>query len=236
MMDDILWLSLRPTDSSAMFREELWGQLVSWCQARSLFIGGSLEGVVVYAPVAPITHLQYRPLRAWLQGRAEIQDFQMEMTEVSALYRLGGQLAGIEAVSQAQEFLAQRMAGCALSLAGMTAPLHQRWQTAAISNGISLNLSMLPAQLQLFIGRRDRAPEPAFERFAGKALRKSDLEGVIPALMVLHWRELESTSDLSVGMWMAEYRDWRINLCADPGSDLDHREVMRRWLAWLCAA
>ena len=53
--------------------------------------------------------------------------------------------------------------------------------------------------------------------------------------MALHWHELESASDLSVGMWLAEYRDWRINLCADPGSDLDHREVMRRWLAWLCA-
>ncbi|MGH8435566.1 MAG: hypothetical protein ACRERX_14080, partial [Pseudomonas sp.] len=103
------------------------------------------------------------------------------------------------------------------------------------SNGISLNLSMLHMQLQLFIGRRDRAPELAFERFAGKALRRSDLEGLIPAMMALHWRELESTSDLSVGMWLAEYRDWRLNLCADPGSDLDHREVMRRWLAWLSA-
>ena len=235
MIEDILWLRLRPSDPSAILQEQLWDQLVSWCQARQLFVGGGVEGAVVYAPVAPMTQLQYRQLRAWLQGRAEIQDFQTERMEVSTLYRRGGQSAGIEAVSLAQEFLAERMARCALSLAGITAAFHQRWQTAAISNGISLNLSMLQAQLQLFIGRRDRAPEPAFARFAGKALRRSDLEGLIPALMALHWHELESASDLSVGMWLAEYRDWRLNLCADPGSDLDHREVMRRWLAWLCA-
>ncbi|MGH6637343.1 MAG: hypothetical protein ACREBY_01925 [Polaromonas sp.] len=235
MTDHVLWLSLRPADQSAILREELWGQLVTWCHARSLFIGGLLEGVVVYAPVAPITHLQYRQLRAWLQGRAEIYDFQMELKEVSTLHGLGAKAACIEAVSQAQEFLAERMTGCAMSLAGITAALGQRWQASVIAGGTSLELRMPHVQLQLSVSRMDRAPPPEFERFANKRLRLSDIEGLIPALMTLHWHQLEGVSDLSVGEWVAENRGWRINLCADPGSSLDHREVMRRWMEWLCA-
>ena len=235
MTEPILWLSLRPADQSPLSREELWGHLLSWCLARSLFIGGSLEGVVLYAPAAPVTRLQYRQLKAWLQGRKDVLGFEIKLREVSALHGQIAQAAYIEAVSQAQEFLAERMAQCALSLAGVSAPLDQRWSPSLSADGASLTLRLSRAQLQIGISRLDRAPAPELDRLSNRRLRLMDLESLIPTVIALHWRQLEGVSDLSVGEWVAEHHGWRINLCADPGSGLSHREVFLRWMEWICA-
>lgn len=234
MTEQILWLRLRPTDQSALVREELWGHLLSWCLARSLFIGGSLEGVAVYAPVVPLTRPQHQQLKVWLQGKKDIQDFQMEVRDAGALHSLVAKAAYVEAVSQAQEFLAERMACCALSLAGATAAPEQRWQSSLSVDARMLELRLPRVQLQLGISRLDRTVAPELERFANRRLRLGDLEGLIPAVIALHWHQLEGVSDLSVGEWVAEHRGWRVNLCAYPGSGLDHREVMLRWMEWVC--
>lgn len=261
MIQNVAWFRLQPLssrsesgdtqsdsggstkDNLSQIEAQLWDPLVKWCEARCLFVGGSLQGAVVYAAIAPLTPQQYRRLRAWLIGRLKtwlqanekLGDFQMEMTEVGSLHLLGVSLAGIEAITQAQERLALHMADCALSLAAMAIPMRQRWRPSLSPQGDSFDLSLARTQLQIFISRQDRGPTAVFERYNGQTLGRDDLEGLIPELLSLHWRALESASDLSVGEWAAEHRDWRLNLCADPGSRLDHREVMRRWLVWLSA-
>ncbi|MEO8388003.1 hypothetical protein [Polaromonas sp.] len=249
MTANVAWFSLhrsdvqrKATDATSQMEYQLWDVLVNWCEARSLFLGGSIDGAVVYAALASLTPQQYRALRAWLMAwlnawskdGQETWDLRMQMTEVSSLPLLGGHLAGIEAVSQAQEFLVQRLAEGALSLAGIAIPLQQRWRSALSPLGDSLELRLARLELLLFISRNDQGPSAVLGRFNGQSLGRGDLEALIPELLSLHWRELKSAGDLSVGEWTAEYRDWRLNLCADPGSRLDHREVMRRWLVWLC--
>lgn len=234
MNEQILWLNLRTASQSIVLREELWDDLLTWCLARSLFIGGSLDGAVVYVPGELMSRLLHRQLKAWLEKRADIHDFAMEVMNVSSLHSPMAKAAYIEAVSQAQESLAERMAGCALSLVALITPLDRRWLTSMSAGGTSLELRLPRSQIQMGISRLDRTPSPELDRLANQRLSLVELESLIPVVVALHWYQLEFGGDLSVGEWTAERRDWRINLYADPGSRLDHRDVMLRWMEWVC--
>ncbi|HYW57039.1 MAG TPA: hypothetical protein VE934_08760 [Polaromonas sp.] len=236
MKEQVLWLSLRPINSSARTGEELWGQLVTWCLTRSMFVGGSLEGAAVINPDTPITRPQLRHLKAWLEKRADVHHFELTEKHVSDLFSFAAKGAYIEAVSQAQEFLAERMMRCALSLAFATSPGEWHWKPAMSPDGNTLELRLPRSQLQLDISRLDVLPEPLLHRLASGPVRLQGLESLIPELVELHWHRMEAIGDVPAGEWLAQSRGWSLSLQAISGSALDHREVMLRWMAWVCAS
>lgn len=216
--------------------EQFFDTLVKWCDERQLFIGGSLELMVIYAPLRPMTTRQRRQLRQLIESQVGVTGCQMEVVCPSAVHSLRVKAACLEALSQAQRDLANRMADCADGLAGLMPPDPRSWKASVGRGGESLALENWPLRIWLSISRLDRAPAPEFNSFAGRTLELSDVGALIPDWLGLHWSRVELDGDLSVGQWVAERNGWRVNVYGRPTQQLTHREVMLRLMGAVCAA
>ena len=127
MSHDLLKLRIHMNTPDGQSAEVLWDELVRWCDARQLFIGGRAESALIYSPLIPIDAVRSQQLWSFLNLKPEINVFRIELVELQSLHRLSVKTAAIEAISQAQRFLAERMAECADSLAGVTYSLNNRW-------------------------------------------------------------------------------------------------------------
>jgi hypothetical protein len=216
--------------------EQFFDTLVKWCDERQLFIGGSLEVMVIYAPLRPMSPQLRRQLRRLIVGQAGITGCQLTVVCPSSVHSLRVKAACLEALSQAQRDLAERMADCADGLAGLMPPDPRSWKASVGRGGESLALENWPLQIWLSISRLDRAPAPEFNSFAGRTLELSDVGALIPDWLGLHWSRVELDGDLSVGQWVAESNGWRVNVYGRPTQQLTHSEVMLRLMGAVCAA
>ena len=230
MRPTVLTLNIQMKTHDAQVEESLWDSLVLWCDARQLFLGGRPENAVIYAPILPISQTQIRQLSHLLNVSPDVDAHRLEFVDAYSLYHLALKAAAVEAFSQAQQFLAERLANGADALAGLTYTLNNRWSASVTRQGTQLELRNLPSQLRVSVSRFEGIPLPDFERYAGQSFSLQRMEDLIPNWLGLHWSQLEPRSDLQEGEWMATYQNWRVNLYADPSSGLDHREVMLRYL------
>jgi uncharacterized protein YceK len=230
MTSYVLQLNIRMMKHNHEAEALLWDTLVEWCHARQLFIGGLPESAVIYAALLPFTTLQRKQLERLLDQRQDIAAYRLEVAELRALYSLGLKAACMEAISQMQRFLAERMTECADSLAALAHTFGMRWKASVLDGGRCLDLQSIPTQLRISISRVDGTPAHELDRYVGRSIGLGEIEELIPGWLGLRWCELDSIGDLSQGEWVADSRGWRINLCGEPGSGLEHREVMLRYM------
>lgn len=223
-------------DPTTLALEQFFDTLMKWCDERLLFMGGSLEVMVIYAPLRPMTTRQRRQLRQRIESQVGVTGCQMEVVDPLSIHSFRVKAACLEALSQAQRYLADRMADCADALAGLDPSASRSWSASVDRHGASLALENWSLQIWLSISRPDRAPVPEFNSFARKTIELRDVEAFIPDWLGLHWSRVEIDRDLSVGQWVAETHGWRVNVYGRPTAQLTHREVMLRWMGAVCAA
>jgi hypothetical protein len=90
--------------------ESLWDELVQRSDQRQLFIGGRTESALIYSPLLLADAKLTQQLHSFLKLNADIHVFRIELVELQSLHRLTVKTAAIEAISQAQRYLADRMA------------------------------------------------------------------------------------------------------------------------------
>jgi hypothetical protein len=216
--------------------EEFFDDLVKWCGERQLFIGGSLETMVIYAPLQPMTSQQQTQLRKRIGTQPGITSWKMEVVWLSSPTALRLKAACMEAFSQAQRYLADRMGESADALAELDPSFNRSWKATLGDAGASLELECWPREIRLSISRVDHTPAPEFSNFVGKTLELQDVEIFIGDWLELHWRQVVHDGDLSVGQWVAECQGWRIHVYGKPTAQLTHRQVMLRLMGAVCAA
>jgi len=231
----VLTLHIQMTTHDAKAEESLRDSLVAWCDERQLFTGGRPEATLIYAPVLRITPKQIRQLRRLLDSCPDIHLYRLEFVEVNGLHSLALKAAAIEAFSQAQHQMATRMADCSEALAGLTHNLQNRWNASVTQDSKLLELRHAPAQIVVCLSHIDRISMPVFDSYADQSFSLWRMEELISNWLELHWDRVESQGDLSEGQWVAVRDDWRINLYAEPGTGLYHREVMLRYMQ-VCAS
>lgn len=222
--------------AQALALDQFFDTLMKWCDERLLFMGGSLEVMVIYAPLRPMTRQQRRQLRQLIESQLGVARCQMKVVDLSSIHSLRVRVACLEAFSQAQHYLAGRMADCADALAGLDPSANRSWIASVGRHGASLALENESLQIWLSIARPDRTPVPEFSRFARKTLELRDVDVFIPDWLGLHWRRVEIERDLSVGQWVTECHGWQVNVYGRPTAQLTHREVMLRLMGAVCAA
>jgi len=216
-----------PTDGMGLQEEEaLWDGLVAWCNARHLFLGGSPDGAVIYSPFEHGLQEQWKALRRMLGQRMELASLAPSMVSVGELPSPRLRRACLEAVSQAQRHLAERMQECTDSLAGLSSSAGMRL-AVAITEGKSLEIRSRYSHLIITVSRLDGKREPAFERFESERLRPANLTDLIVDWATLPWKRQPSASHPSSAEWVAASGDLRISLSAEPGSTLDHLQLMK---------
>ena len=102
MSHDLLKLRIHMNTPDGQSAEVLWDELVRWCDARQLFIGGRAESALIYSPLIPIDAVGSQQLWSFLNLKPEINVFRIELVELQSLHRLSFKTAAIEAISQAQ--------------------------------------------------------------------------------------------------------------------------------------
>ncbi|MFS2033425.1 hypothetical protein ACEN8I_05290 [Polaromonas sp. CT11-55] len=234
MTEFVLRLTVRTASRDLGRQDALWERLIQWCEPRALFIGGAPESAVIYAPLHPITARRRRELAAWLDRCPEIQTYQLKAEALSDLRSLRAKAACLEAFSQAQRYLAERMAECSDALAGLHPPASRRWRASVGNGGNCLELDSRDLGIGIAIFRSNRAPHPQFSTFSGRYLELGDLATLELDWMSLVWAQVLSDGDLSVGQWVARSQHWMIHLYASTTAPLAHREVMLRWMEAVC--
>ena len=220
-------------------RDGVFDNLVTWCDTQQLFIGGSLSNAVVYAPLRPLTTQKRNQLRRLILSKPGIAGCQMQLRLLPALHYQAEKAACLEAFSQAQRFLAERMADCADALAALVPPAPKSWRASVTHGGAMLVLQHWPLQIWLAISRQEAPlasqPVPEFAAFEKQTIALSAVQMFIPDWVDLQWSKVDQhpEADLSVGRWQAQSHGWRIWVTGNPSAQLTHREVMLRWMGVL---
>ena len=234
MSHDLLKLRIHMNTPDGQSAETLWDELVRWCDARQLFIGGRAESALIYSPLMPMDAARSQQLRSFLNLKPEINVFRIEMVELQSLHRLSVKTAAIEAISQAQRFLAERMAECADSLARVTYSLNNHWSATVSKDKKILELRNTASRLRITLSHVNRISMPAFDQYSGESFGLQRLEELIPDWLGLGWHQQVARDAMRAGKWEAVQGDWEVSLYAEPGSELTHRAVMLRYMQ-VCA-
>ena len=217
-------------------KDEVFDLLAAWCDEEQLFIGGSLANAVVYAPLKPISPRQMKQLRQLILSQPGIAGCQMKLRLLSYLQSSPEKAACLEAFSQAQRFLAEKLAECADALASLAPPGPRNWRASIAQAGAMLILHHVPLQISLSLIRLDSGqreePNPEFAKFDKKIVTLTDLQALVPDWLELQWSKVEQHpgAKLSTGRWQAQGHGWQIWLSGTPVAQLTHREVMLRWI------
>lgn len=234
-------LDLEPTQDPEKLltdqqEDDVFDTVAAWCDEEQLFIGGSLANAVVYTPLKPISPRQMKQLRQLILSQPGVAGCQMELRLLSYLQSSPEKAACLEAFSQAQRYLAEKLAECADALASLAPAGPRNWRTSVIHSGAMLLLQHVPLQISLALIRLNsderEEPDPAFAKFDKKIVTLSDLQTFIPDWLDLHWSKVPQHLDanLSIGRWQAQSHGWQIWVTGTPVAKLNHREVMLRWI------
>ncbi len=217
-------------------KDEAFDTVAAWCDEEQLFIGGSLTNAVVYGPLKPISPRQMKQLRQLILSQLGIAGCQMKLRLLSYLQSSPEKAACLEAFSQAQRFLAEKLAECADALASLAPPAPRNWRASVARAGAMLILHHVPLQISLSLIRlnsdRHEKTNPEFAKFDKKIVALTDLKALIPDWLDLHWSKVPQhpESKLSIGRWQAQSHGWQIWVSGVPAAQLTHREVMLRWM------
>lgn len=215
--------------------DALWEDLVRWCDGHQLFIGGRADSALIYSPLLPVDAKHSRQLWAFLNRNPHINVFRIEIVQLQSLHRLTVKTAAIEAISQAQRYLAERMAECADSLAGLTYILTNRWSATVTKDGKLLELRNPASQLRLTLSDVNGISMPILEQYGGASFGLQRMEELTPDWLGLGWHQEVDRGAMRAGKWVATTGDWQVSLYAEPGSGLSHRAVMLRYMQ-VCAS
>ena len=130
-------------------KDEVFDTVAAWCDEEQLFIGGSLVNAVVYAPLKPISSRQMKHLRKLILSQPGVAGCQMELRLLSYLQSSPEKAACLEAFSQAQRYLAEKLAECADALASLAPAGPRNWRASVIHSGAMLLLQHVPVQISL---------------------------------------------------------------------------------------
>lgn len=214
--------------------------LAAWCDGEQLFVGGSLASGVVYAPLKPISSEQQQGLRQLILWQPGITGCQMELRPLSSLHSTSEKVACLEAFSQAQRYLAEKLAEGADALASLAPASPRSWRASVIHGGGMLLLEHSQLQVSLMLVRLDAdhdshldKPINEFAAFNKKTLALSDIGAFIPDWLDLHWSRVpqKAGAQQSVGQWQAQGHGFQLWMMATSGAQLTHREVMLRWMS-----
>ena len=169
MSPDLLKLRIHLKTPNVNSAEGLWDDLVSWCDARQLFIGGKAESALIYSPLLPMDAKQAQQLQIFLNKNPAIDVYRIEIVELQSLHRLTVKNAAIEAISQAQRFLAERMAECVDSLAGLTYSLNNRWSATVTKDDKLRELRNAASQLRVTLSDVNGISMPVFEQYGDES-------------------------------------------------------------------
>ena len=217
-------------------KDEVFDTVGAWCDEEQLFIGGSLSNAVVYAPLKSISPRQMKQLRQLILSQPGITGCQMKLKLLSYLQSSPEKAACLEAFSQTQRHLAEKLAECADALASLAPAGPRSWRASVTQAGAMFLLQHVPLQISLALVRLDdgqrEEPNPEFVKFDKKIVALSDLQSFIPDWLDLHWRKVPQhpEADLSIGRWQAQSHGWQIWVSGKPVAQLTHREVMLRWM------
>lgn len=119
-----IWLDLTQTkDREKLLTDQqkdgIFDTVAAWCDEEQLFIGGSLANAMVYAPLKPISPRQMKQLRQLILSQPGVADCQMKLRLLSYLQSSPEKAAGLEAFSQAQRYLAEKLAEGSDALTGL---------------------------------------------------------------------------------------------------------------------
>lgn len=215
---------------------ELLDTLAAWCDAEQLFIGGSLANMVVYAPLKPITPQQMQSLRRLILSQPGVAGCQMKLLLLSYLQSIPEKAACLEAFSQAQRYLAEKLAEGADALALLAPAGPRSWRGLLGQDGLTLSLQHVQLQISLTLiplgADKNEKPILEFSRFDKQIVSLSELQAFIPDWLDLHWTKVPQhpEADLSVGRWQAEGHGFQLWITGLPSARLTHREVMLRWM------
>jgi hypothetical protein len=204
--------------------EALWHDLVAWCDARHLFIGGSPDAAVIYSPFEDGLPRHWKALRRRLERRMQLDSAAPTVVELGDLPSPRLRRACLEAVSQAQRQLAERVQECADSLAVLSCSKAMRMAATVVDSSRRLEIRTR-GDLMITLSRRDGKREPAFDRFMIEPLRAADLAELIADWPVLHWEP--APGDDSQAQWVAHGGKLRIILAAAAGSNPDRLQPIR---------
>lgn len=217
-------------------KDDVFDTVAAWCDEEQLFMGGSLADAVVYTPLKPISPRQMKQLRQLILSQPGVAGCQMKLRLLSYLQSSPEKAACLEAFSQAQRHLAEKLAECADALASLTPPGPKNWRASVIHVDAMLLLQHVPLQISLTLIRLNadqrEEPEEAFAKFDKKVVALTDLHTLIPDWLDLHWSKVPQhpEADLSIGRWQAQSNGLQIWLTGTPVAQLTHREVMLRWM------
>ena len=232
-------LDLEPTNDPEKLltdqqKDEVFDAVAAWCDEEQLFIGGSLANAVVYTPLKPISPRQMKQLRQLILSQPGVAGCQMELRLLSYLQASPEKAACLEAFSQAQRYLAEKLAECADALASLAPSGPRNWRASVIHSGAMLLLHHVPLQISLTLIRLDadqrEEPHPAFAKFVKKIVALSDLQTFIPDWLNLHWRKVSQhlEAKLSIGRCQGQNYGWQIWVMGTSVAQLTRREVMLR--------
>ncbi len=213
-------------------QDKLFDKLVGWCAAQHLFVGGTLLNAVAYAPLGPIQQTQITQLRELIESMPGIAGCSLELGVIWFANAPQNRAACLEAFSQAQRYLAERMADCAEASARLVPSDPRDWRASVNQDSTQLALDHWPQQIWLAISRIDGQPVPEFATLANKVVQLSDIQRWVPDWLGLHWSRVAEhpDADLSVGRWQAQSDEWKLWVTGKPSAQLTHREVMLRWM------
>ena len=226
-------------ESTSQEQDGVFDTLVTWCDAQQLFIGGSLSNAVVYAPFKPLSTQKRHRLRQLILAQPGISGCKMQLRMLSSLHSLTERAACLEAFSQAQRFLAERMVDCADALAALVPIGPKSWRASVRHDGAMLVLQHWQLQIWVAISRHEvplgSQPVPEFAAFDKRTIDLNDIHMFVPDWLDLHWTKVEPYlgADLSEGRWEAHHHRWQIWVTGNPSAQLTHREVMLRWMGVL---
>lgn len=217
-------------------KDDVFDTVAAWCDEEHVFVGGSVANAVVYTPLKPISALQMNQLHQLILSQPGVAGCQMELRLLSYLQSSSEKAACLEAFSQAQRSLAEKLAECADALASLAPAGPRNWRASVIHSGAMLLLQHVPLQISLALIRPDddqrEQPNPEFAQFNRKVVALSDLQSFIPDWLELHWSKVPQhpEANLSVGRWQAQSHGLQIWVTGAPVAQLSHREVMLRWM------
>lgn len=226
------------TDSTVTKEQEVaFDNIVAWCASKQLFMGGNALNAVVYSPFGPIDEPHRLQLRGLLTSMPGISACHMRVCWMSALHATVDKATCLEAIGEAQSYLAGKTASCTEALRALYKPERQNWHAWVDPTGAELILAHRPLEISLTLRRLDGQPVPKFARFAGTTVGLTDIEILITDWLRVHWKQIPQhpSADLSTGRWEAQTDGWRVWITGNPSAQLSHRDVMLRWMGALGA-
>lgn len=67
-------------------KEAVWDEVVAWCEGKQLFIGGSVDGAVIYSPFEGGLKKQWKALRRMLGRRIDLDECADSLAALSSSY------------------------------------------------------------------------------------------------------------------------------------------------------